>query len=72
MDRLMPDRAAPVASVPAGQVVASGGLVCADDLPDGIVIADQAGRVVVFNQAATRLTWCGMCTARPPRRSFEA
>ncbi|MGP7998798.1 MAG: ATP-binding protein [Streptosporangiaceae bacterium] len=63
MDRLMPDRAAPVASVPAGQVVASGGLVCADDLPDGIVIADQAGRVVVFNQAATRLTGIGALNA---------
>ncbi|HEY8045972.1 MAG TPA: PAS domain-containing sensor histidine kinase [Streptosporangiaceae bacterium] len=47
---------AAVASVPAGQVVASGGLVCADDLPDGLVVADHIGRVVVFNQAATRLT----------------
>ena len=42
--------------MPAGQVVASGGLVGADDLPDGPVIADHLGRVVVFNQAATRLT----------------
>jgi signal transduction histidine kinase len=56
MDRLMPDRSAALASVPAGQVVASGGLVCADDLPDGIVIADHVGRIVVFNKAATRLT----------------
>jgi PAS domain S-box-containing protein len=31
-------------------------LVCADDLPDGLVIADQAGRVTVFNRAASRLT----------------
>jgi len=45
-----------LASVPAGQVVASGGLVCADDLPDGLVVADHRGRIVVFNQAATRLT----------------
>jgi signal transduction histidine kinase len=50
MDRLMPDRAAALASLPAG------GTVCPDDLPDGLVIADHAGRVVVFNQAATRLT----------------
>jgi signal transduction histidine kinase len=31
-------------------------LVLADDLPDGLVIADQTGRVAVFNQAAVRLT----------------
>ncbi|HEY6479803.1 MAG TPA: ATP-binding protein [Streptosporangiaceae bacterium] len=34
----------------------SGGLVLADDLPDGLVIADHAGRVAVFNRAAARLT----------------
>jgi signal transduction histidine kinase len=45
-----------LASVPAGQVVASGGLVCADDLPDGLVVADHLGRIVVFNTAASRLT----------------
>jgi hypothetical protein len=28
----------------------------ADDLPDGLVVADDAGRVVVFNRAAVRLT----------------
>jgi PAS domain S-box-containing protein len=32
------------------------GLVHADDLPDGLVIADRDGRVMVFNQAAARLT----------------
>jgi PAS domain S-box-containing protein len=31
-------------------------LVLADDLPDGLVVADQAGRVAVFNRAAARLT----------------
>src|SRR5215469_15005913 len=31
-------------------------LVLADDLPDGLIVADQAGRVAVFNRAATRLT----------------
>ncbi len=56
MDRLMPDRAAALASVPTRQVLASGGVVCPDDLPDGLVIADHAGRIVVFNQAASRLT----------------
>jgi hypothetical protein len=28
----------------------------ADELPDGVVVADDAGRVVVFNRAAVRLT----------------
>jgi hypothetical protein len=31
-------------------------LVIADDLPDGLVVADQAGRVELFNAAAARLT----------------
>jgi PAS domain S-box-containing protein len=31
-------------------------LVFADDLPDGLVVADHAGRVTVFNRAAARLT----------------
>jgi signal transduction histidine kinase len=57
VDRSRPDSpAAALASVPAGQVVASGGLVCADDLPDGLVVADHLGRIVVFNHAASRLT----------------
>jgi signal transduction histidine kinase len=34
----------------------SSGLVLADELPDGLVIADHAGRISVFNQAAERLT----------------
>jgi PAS domain S-box-containing protein len=32
------------------------GLVCADELPDGVVIADHAGRIILFNRAAARLT----------------
>lgn len=31
-------------------------LVLADDLPDGLVVADRAGKVAVFNRAAARLT----------------
>jgi signal transduction histidine kinase len=31
-------------------------VVCADDLPDGLVVADHAARVTVFNRAASRLT----------------
>jgi signal transduction histidine kinase len=33
-----------------------GGLVSADELPDGLVIADHLGQVTVFNRAASRLT----------------
>jgi len=33
-----------------------GSLVFADELPDGVVVADEAGRIVVFNLAAARLT----------------
>ena len=33
-----------------------GSMACADELPDGLVIADHAGRVTVFNRAASRLT----------------
>ena len=33
-----------------------GSLVFADELPDGVVIADQVGRIVVFNRVAARLT----------------
>jgi len=32
------------------------GFVCADDLPDGLVVADHDGRITVFNRAASRLT----------------
>jgi len=32
------------------------GLVLADDLPDGLVIADRKGTIAVFNRAAARLT----------------
>jgi signal transduction histidine kinase len=34
----------------------SDSVVTADDLPDGLVIADEVGCVTVFNRAATRLT----------------
>jgi len=41
--------------VPPGPVLVSS-MACADELPDGLVIADHAGRVMVFNRAAARLT----------------
>jgi len=36
--------------------VVGGPMACADELPDGLIIADHAGRVLVFNRAASRLT----------------
>jgi signal transduction histidine kinase len=42
-------------SVPEGPVPI-GSLVFADELPDGVVVADEVGRIIVFNRAAARLT----------------
>jgi signal transduction histidine kinase len=71
VDRIMPGQAAgaagdalaPPASPPgpargtADTLTApADGLVHADDLPDGLVIADHVGQVTVFNRAASRLT----------------
>ena len=47
-----PDAFAEACGVPG----ALGSLVIADELPDGLVVADEAGRVTVFNQAAAHLT----------------
>lgn len=33
-----------------------GGLIAPDDLPDGLIMADHAGRITAFNRAAVRLT----------------
>jgi signal transduction histidine kinase len=41
--------------VPA-KVLGPGDLLSADDLPDGLVVADECGRVIIFNRAAERLT----------------
>jgi len=56
----------PDALSPGGTVRRAGGIVpvsvmggsmaCVDELPDGLVIADHSGRVLVFNRAASRLT----------------
>jgi signal transduction histidine kinase len=45
----------PVPEGPARQVPI-GSLIFADELPDGVVVADEAGRIIVFNRAAARLT----------------
>jgi signal transduction histidine kinase len=34
----------------------AGSLIFADEMPDGVVVADEVGRIVVFNRAAARLT----------------
>ncbi len=49
------DRDCGVSPLPEGPVPI-GSLIFADELPDGVVIADEVGRIVVFNRAAARLT----------------
>ncbi len=44
-----------ISPLPEGPVPI-GSLVFADELPDGLVVADEVGRIVVFNRAAGRLT----------------
>jgi PAS domain S-box-containing protein len=48
-------QASGVSPLPEGPVPI-GSLVFADELPDGVVIADEVGRIVVFNRVAARLT----------------
>jgi len=47
---------ADLVSVTAQLPMLTSSVVCADDLPDGLVVTDHAARVTVFNRAATRLT----------------
>ena len=56
MDGLKPGKVAGVAGASAAAAAHAGWHTCTDELPDGLVIADHAGRVAVFNQAAARLT----------------
>ncbi len=44
-----------ISPLPEGPVPI-GSLVCADELPDGVVVADEVGRIIVFNRVAARLT----------------
>jgi len=47
----------PAASSPlAAQSLAAAQSLLADEFPDGLVVADDAGRVIVYNRAAARLT----------------
>jgi signal transduction histidine kinase len=46
----------PPSAVPANGLSGPGGLVGWDELPDGVVVADDAARIVVFNCAAERIT----------------
>jgi signal transduction histidine kinase len=57
VEGLSPGKAmADPASVPAQALVTAGWHMVPDELPDGLVVADHAGRVAVFNRAAARLT----------------
>jgi signal transduction histidine kinase len=55
-DALSPGGTAGLAGAIVPVSVMGGSMACADELPDGLVIADYAGRVLVFNRAASRLT----------------
>ena len=44
-----------ISPLPEGPVP-SGSLIFADELPDGVVVADEVGRIIVFNRVAARLT----------------
>ena len=58
--RVASSSAVPEGPVPEGPVpegpVPIGSLVLADELPDGVVVADEVGRIIVFNRVAARLT----------------
>jgi signal transduction histidine kinase len=57
VDGLSPGKAVvDLAGVPAQATAAVGWYMAPDELPDGLVVADHAGRVTVFNRAAARLT----------------
>jgi len=49
-----------ISPLPEGPVPI-GSLIFADELPDGVVVADEVGRIIVFNRVAARLT--GLDTA---------
>jgi len=55
-DALSPGRTAGLAGAIMPMSVVGAPMACADELPDGLVIADHAGRVLVFNRVASRLT----------------
>jgi hypothetical protein len=56
---------ADLVNVTAAQLpVLASSVVCADDLPDGLVVTDHAARVTVFNRAAARLTGIPVRAAR--------
>ena len=48
-------QASGISPLPEGPVPI-GSLVSADELPDGVVVADDVGRIIVFNRIAARLT----------------
>ena len=58
-----PEQSPPAADPPSAaraslgaQCTTAAESLMADEIPDGLVVADDAGRVIIFNQAAARLT----------------
>jgi signal transduction histidine kinase len=47
------------ATAKTAKAVANAESLIADELPDGLVVADEAGRVVLYNRSAVRLTGIG-------------
>jgi len=56
VEGLNPGAIADLASMPVQARIPAGWQLCPDDLPDGLVVTDQAGWISVFNRAASRLT----------------
>ena len=60
VDRRVNTVAASAGSAPGpwrpGTALRPNDLLSADELPDGLVVADQCGRIIIFNLAAERLT----------------
>ncbi|MBA2769257.1 MAG: PAS domain-containing protein [Sporichthyaceae bacterium] len=54
---------APDAAAVSGDLSGPGDLPAYDDLPDGLVVADHARRVIVFNRAAQRITGLSSASA---------
>jgi signal transduction histidine kinase len=56
VEGLSPGKRADLAGIAAAALASAGWPTGPDELPDGLIIADHAGRVCVFNRAAARLT----------------
>jgi signal transduction histidine kinase len=64
VERVNPGSAmADLLSMPVQARIPAGVQPCPDDLPDGLIVTDPAGRISVFNRAAARLTGLSAASA---------